>query len=182
MQFPEPTEYTPYYKQYIDQLPKRDPLLLLDQTRTYINTILAQVHPKQYDYTYAPGKWTIKQILSHVIDTEHILTYRALRFARGDEQSALPFDQDAYVEATATAELDWQQLLQGWQYIRRYTQTQFAQYSPTVASRGGSEVFPCTVRAVATIVSAHAFHHIRVWQERYLEQPPLSLDTFLAAS
>lgn len=182
MQFPEPEEYNSYFKRYIDQLPKRDPLLLLQQTDQYAKTVLAQVRPEHYDYAYAPGKWTIKQVLSHVVDTEHILSYRALRFARGDDQSALPFDQDAYVEATATEDLDWQQLMQGWQYLRGYTQTQFAQYRLSIAKRGGSMAFPCTVRAVAALLSGHLWHHLQVLQVRYLEQTPLSLDAVLEVS
>lgn len=182
MQFPKSTEYASYYQTYVEQLPERDPLLLLEQTWAYAEAVLAQVRPEQYDYAYAPGKWTVKQLLSHIVDTEHILSYRALRFARGDDQSALPFEQDDYVAATATEDLDWQQLVQGWRQLRGYTQTQFGQYTPAVAGRGGSAAFPCTVRAVAAIVAAHGLYHLKVLQERYLGQMPMELDAVLEAS
>lgn len=182
MQFPKSTEYASYYQTYVQHLPQRDPLLLLEQTWTYAEAILDKVRPEQYDYAYAPGKWTIKQLLSHIVDTEHILSYRALRFARGDRQSALPFDQDLYVGATATEDLDWHQLVQGWRHLRGYTQIQFAQYGPAIAGREGSEVFPCTVRAVAAIVAAHGLHHLKVLQERYWGTAPLELDAVLEAT
>lgn len=182
MQFPTSDENSPFFSTYIRHLPQRDPLLLLEQTRDYAERILAQVQPEHYDYAYAPGKWTVKQLLSHIVDTEHILSYRALRFARGDNGATLPFDENEYVAATPNEGLDWDQLLTAWRHLRAYTLVQFGQYTPELAARGGSSTFPCTVQAVCAILSGHVLHHLKVLQERYLEQTPLELDEVLTAS
>lgn len=181
MEFPTNEEHSPFFSTYVNHLPERDPLLLLEQTEHYAEHILNQIPADLWDYAYAPGKWTPKQVLSHMIDTEHILSYRALRFARNDNESALPFDQDAYVDATPSETLDWEALRMGWRRIRSYTRWQFGQYEGRMEVKGGSSHFPNTVRAVAAILSGHALNHLLVLQERYLKLEPLALDAFLAA-
>ena len=182
MQFPTAEECNDYFNRYIQQVPQRDPLLLLEQTQQYAEVVLAKVPPTQYHQAYAPGKWTPSQLLVHLIDTEHILSYRALRFARGDQQPVLPFDQDQYVAVVPTTDLDWDMLVQTWAHLRHYTLLQFKQYKPEVAARAGSTTFPCSVRGVAAILSGHAIHHLKVLQERYLGLTPLELDAVLTTS
>lgn len=180
MEFPKATEQHPYYATYIGHLPKRDPLQLLEETQAYGEYILAQVPADKYNYAYAEGKWTIKGLLLHLIDTEQIMAYRALRFARNDFQGALPFEQDEYALHSRAENIDWEHLKQHASLLRATTLQQFSAYDTEQESRGGSKIFPNSVRAIACIIAGHQLHHLYVLQRRYLEEAPILLDAFLS--
>ncbi|MFK7799092.1 MAG: DinB family protein [Aureispira sp.] len=180
MQFPTAEEHDSYYTTYIGYLPKRDPIQLLQETKDYGEFILEQVSDNQSDYAYAAGKWTIKALLLHIIDTEQIMAYRALRFARNDFASALPYEQDDYALHSRAENIDWAHLKTHFSLVRATSIQQFSAYDQEQEARGGSTVFPNTVRAVASILSGHQLHHLYVLQSHYLKQEPILLDTFLA--
>jgi len=171
MEFPLKEEYSHYYQTYINHLPEGEVIELLEKTQDYTLQILQQVPKDLYDYRYAEGKWTVKELLQHLIDCEQILSYRALRFARNDFSSALPFDEDAYVAAVDMERLDWDYVLTSTKLTRQNSIHLFKGFTEEESKRGGSESFPNTVRATAAIVAAHQLHHVFVLQERYLKQP-----------
>jgi hypothetical protein len=180
MQFPTAAEHDSYYTTYIGYLPKRDPIQLLQETKDYGAFILEQVTAEESNYAYAAGKWTIKALLLHIIDTEQIMAYRALRFARNDFANALPFEQDDYALHSKAENIDWAHLKAHFSLVRATSIQQFSMYDEEQEARGGSEVFPNSVRAIASIIAGHQLHHLYVLQSHYLKQEPILLDTFLA--
>ncbi|MGH1334903.1 MAG: DinB family protein [Aureispira sp.] len=180
MEFPIDSEIHPYFATYIKHLPKRDPLQLLKETQAYGEYILSKVPADQYAYAYGPDKWTIKGLLLHIIDTEQIMAYRALRFARNDFSSALSFDQDAYALNAKAENVEWSHLREHFRLIRATSLQQFSVYDKEQEARGGSEVFPNSVRAIISIIAGHQLHHMYVLQSHYLEETPVLLDAFLA--
>ena len=171
MKFPARTEYHDYYHNYIKILPEADPIMLLEKAQEHTLAIIESIPAQLYDYRYAEGKWTVKELLVHLTDCEQILSYRGLRFARQDFQSALPFEENDYVSALNAEALSWDYVLTSTKLLRQQTIHLYKGFTEEESQRGGSEAFPNTVRAVACIIAAHQLHHINVLQERYLEQP-----------
>jgi len=170
MKFPARTEYHDYYHTYIKILPEANPITLLEKAQEHTLKVIESIPTDLYDYRYAEGKWTIKEVLIHLTDCEQILSYRALRFARQDFQSALPFDENDYVRALGTTTLSWDYLVSSTKLLRAQTIHLFKGFTAEESQRGGSEAFPNTVQAVACIIAAHQLHHISVLEERYLKQ------------
>ncbi len=180
MQFPTKAEYHPYFGTYIAHLPKRDPIQLLRETEAYGAYVLEQVPANKHAYAYAKDKWTIKGLLLHLIDTEQIMAYRALRFARNDFTSALPFDQDEYALNARAENINWEHLVAHFHAQRAVTIHQFSVYDAEQEAQGGSKIFPNSVRSIASLIAGHELHHLYVLQSRYLEEAPVLLDAFLA--
>lgn len=170
MNFPEANEYNGYFKTYVSHVPEADPIELLEKTQAYSLNILKQVPSNLSNYKYGEGKWSIKELVLHMIDTEQILGYRALRFARGDFESALSFDENKYAVAANLENIDWEYLLTSTTLIRQYSIHFFKGLTEEEGRLGGSAAFPCSVRAIAAIIAGHQLHHTFVLQERYLKQ------------
>jgi hypothetical protein len=171
MIFPIKEEYSDYYGTYVSHLPEAEVIELLIKTQNYTLQILEEVPESLYNYQYAEGKWTIKELLQHIIDCEQILSYRALRFARNDFVSAIAFDEDDYVAVVDMKKLSWDYILTSTKLARQNSIHLFKGFTPEESKRGGSEAFPNTVRAIAAIIAGHQLHHVFVLQERYLKQP-----------
>jgi len=170
MNFPSKEEYADFFNTYMQHLPTAPPLRLLQETHTYSMRFWEDIPQDKINFAYAPQKWTIKQLVLHLIDTEQILRYRALRFARNDFANVLSFDEDTYVKNQSTV-MDWDYCLEALRLIRQSTIHFFKGITEEESKRGGSASFPCTVRAIASIIAAHELHHIYVVQERYLQLP-----------
>lgn len=123
------------------------------------------------EYAYAPGKWTVKQVIHHLIDTERIMSYRALRFARRDPQQPLPFEENDYA---ANAELDGRSLkdlLDEFESVRKATISLFRSFSDkTLLQSGQTFMGPTTVLALGYLICGHSKHHCNVIAERYLKE------------
>lgn len=177
MEFPTSDDYQGYFSAYINNLPvQADPLLLLERLQDYANDIWSQVSEKQSMVAYASGKWTPKELLLHLNDSEQVFAYRALRFMRDDFVSALPFDQDDYVAASHANSIPWITLQTMADTIRSLTLQRFRLLTEAQSKVGGSEAFPVSLRAVAALTAGHQWHHLKVFQERYLEQPIKALE------
>ncbi|MBL4650409.1 MAG: DinB family protein [Aureispira sp.] len=170
MDFPKADEYNNYFKTYVSHLPEADPIELLEKTQAYSLRILRQVPLDLSNYKYEANKWSIKEVVLHMIDCEQILSYRALRFARGDFQNALSFDENKYATAANLEKVDWDYLLTSTELLRQFTVHSFKGLTDAEHKLGGSEAFPNTVRATAAIIAGHQLHHTYVLQERYLKQ------------
>jgi len=171
MKFPKVEEYSTYFKTYVNHLPEADPIELLEKTQAYSLSILRQIPLDLTNYKYGVDKWSIKEVVLHMIDCEQILSYRALRFARNDFQSALSFDENKYATASNLEKVDWDYLLTSTELLRQFTLHSFKGFTEEEQDKGGSEAFPNTVRGVAAIIAGHQLHHTFVLQERYLKQP-----------
>ncbi len=164
MSRPDPSEYPAYAQVYVDRVQGDDAIAALS----------APVLPglpagADGDRTYAPGKWTVKEVVGHIADTERIFAYRILAIARGD-QAVLPgFEQDDYVRAGRFNDRPLADLLDELQAVRQGTLT-LLRGLPAAAwdRRGTANAFSVTVRGLAFVVAGHALHHAAILRERYL--------------
>lgn len=166
---PEASEYLPYYGKYISLVPGSDLTGALSTQLSYSLTMLRNIPEEKSLHRYAPGKWSIKDVLGHVIDAERIFSCRALRFARND-QTALPgFDQDPYVAAAGSDARAWGDLIAEFEHLRGSTILFFRGLSPDAVMRSGiASDASVTVRALGYIIAGHELHHLGILRERYL--------------
>ena len=164
---PGADEYAPYYGQYVSVVPGDDVMAVLE--RQEVARLLAGLGEPKGGHRYAPGKWSVKEIVGHLADTERIMAYRALRIARGDETPLPGFEQDDYVRAAGFDERSLEELLDEFEAVRRATVTLFRSLaSMTHGRRGTANGVPVSVRALAYIIAGHERHHAKVLETRYL--------------
>jgi hypothetical protein len=157
---PEPTEYAEFYRSYIAKIPDGPLLEFLAQQPGHYRKLLGGIPDERAGAPTAPGKWSIKQVLGHVCDTERVISYRALRFARGDVKELLGFEQDDYVREAGSNARSLQDLLDELAAVRQSTRALFGSLPPGVEMRRGlANGNPVTVRALAYIAAGHCQHH-----------------------
>jgi len=167
---PDATEYAPYYGKYISLVSDSDILTLLSQQLDVTLALLGSISESQANYRYAPGKWSIKELVGHMIDTERIFAYRALRFARNDKTPLQGFEQDDYIRGASFDDCALSDLASEFEHVRRSSLSLFKQLSEEAWKRTGTasdnEV---SVRALAYIIAGHELHHIEILRSRYLQ-------------
>jgi len=163
-------DFLPYAAGYVNQVPEgADPRETLRAIGPQLHALLDNLTEAQAEKAYAPGKWTLKEMLAHQIDTERIFAYRAMRFARGDRQDLPGFDQDEYVAHSGANARTLQSLLAEYDATRAATIALFDSFGEEqLDRRGTANGGPATVRALLFIVPGHELHHLRLIQERYL--------------
>ena len=165
---PEPGEYAPYYDRYISLVPGTDILGTLDAQRRQMLMLLSGHDDSDGNSRYAPNKWSVKEVLGHVCDTERIIAYRALRISRGDRTPIEGFEQDDYVRNGPFAKHSLAELIEDYIAVRRATLTLLRNLDETAWGRRGiannNEV---SVRAIAYTIAGHELHHRRILEEKY---------------
>jgi hypothetical protein len=165
---PESSEYAPYYGKYISLVGGHDVVAALEDQPRETLALLSTLSEEQGDYRYAPGKWSIKEMLGHVIDAERVFCYRALRFARNDRTPLASFEQDEYVRSGNFGDCRLSDLIEEFIAVRRATVWLFRHLSADAWMRMGiASDNPVSVRALAYIVAGHELHHRRILQEKY---------------
>jgi len=166
---PAPTEHLPYYSKYIDLVPGDDALAALEKQMADSLALLRTIPESKGEHRYAPGKWSIKETLGHLIDVERIFAYRALRFARADETSIPGFDENTYVPPGHFDRRTLADLIQEWALVREANLHLFRALDGDAWRRGGkaNDAF-VTVRALAWIIAGHGLHHTELIRTRYL--------------
>ncbi len=163
-------EYPAFYATYVDTV-QGDVMALLKEQLQSFPAFIATITKKQGDYAYAPEKWTIKQVLGHVIDTERIMAYRALRFARNDTKALPGFEQDDYVAQGRFQERTLASLSEEFEDVRKATLSLFKHLNEAERSRKGlASDRLISVRAFHYIIAGHLNHHKNIIRERYLRQ------------
>jgi hypothetical protein len=166
---PGTAETAPYYFRYIDLVPDGDILETLGKQLTETNSFLSSISEEQSLHRYAPDKWTVRQVLNHVNDTERVFLYRALWFARGFPSELPGMDQDVGVSGAEANSVTWANLTEEFRNVRLATLAFFRNLPSAAWSRAGvASDNPFTVRALAYIIAGHATHHTTVIRERYL--------------
>lgn len=166
---PERSEAAAYYFTYIDQVAGDDPEPVLTSQLEDSAAFLSAISEEKSLYRYAPAKWSIRQLLNHVTDTERALAFRALWFARGFETPLPSYDQDVAVAGAEADCLPWSAHVEEFRRVRLATIPLFANLPPQAwMKRGIASDNPFTVRALAYIVAGHYAHHVRILRERYL--------------
>jgi len=163
---PEPTEYSEHYKKYVTRVPDGPLLDFLARQPGHYRQLLTGISDGKAFEPIAPGKWSIKQILGHICDTERVMTYRALRFARSDNKELQGFEQDDYVREAGSNSRPLEDLLNEFEALRKSTLALFASLPPGTDIRGGvASGNLVTVRALAYIVGGHAQHHYELLKQ-----------------
>lgn len=166
---PHADEYAPYYAGYIATVPDGDLLALLERQGAETVALLRSLAESEGAYRYAPDKWSVKEMIGHVIDSERVFTYRALRVARGDRTPMPGFDQDDWVRGSNAARRTLADLATELAAVRAASVELFRGLDDeALARRGIANNFEVTARALAWIVTGHERHHRRILGERYL--------------
>ncbi|PYX78797.1 MAG: DinB family protein [Acidobacteria bacterium] len=166
---PETSEYAPYYSRYISLVESHDILATLQKQVQATQVLLSSLSEQQANLRYAPDKWSIKQVLGHLIDSERIFAYRALRIARADQIPMEGFEQDDYVRGGNFESRSLSDLLEEYETVRAATLTLFRNLDAAAWSRRGvANNNQVTVRAVAYIIAGHELHHMQIVRNRYL--------------
>jgi hypothetical protein len=165
---PEPGEYAPYYDRYISLVSGSDILGTLDEQRRQTMTILCGQDEGDGDFRYAPGKWSAKEVLGHVCDTERIFAYRALRIGRGDQTPMPGFEQDDYVKNGPFGRAPLAEIIEDYIAVRRATLTLLRNLDEDAwGRRGVASKYEVTVRALAYMIAGHELHHRKILEEKY---------------
>jgi hypothetical protein len=166
---PQKQDYIPYFENYINLIPEDDIISALKTNHQTILDFIEDIPRLKVNYFYDDGKWTVKQVINHIIDTERILSYRSLRFARGDNQQLLGFDENLYAANANLTNTNTQILADEFDSVRLSNILMFKQLSEKELSlKGKMASGEVTVLALGYFLCGHAQHHINVIKERYL--------------
>lgn len=170
---PDRTEAAEYYFTYIDKVSGGDIRLTLESQAGETLALLGGISADASLARYAPDKWSIRQVVSHINDAERLFVFRAFWFARGFDSPLPSFDQTVAISTAAADERSWQSHLEEFRAVRQATVTFFQNLPAEAWGRGGlASGNPFTVRALAYIVAGHVTHHAAILRERYLVQRP----------
>ena len=173
MKRPEPTEYAEFYANYVSKVPGSDVLGILESQRLQMLQLFAARSERDGSFRYAPGKWTVKEVLGHITDTERIFTYRALRIARGDQTPLPGFEQDDFVKNGAFSARTLADLSEEFAFVRNASIALFRSFPEQAWPRQGvASQKEVTVRALAFITAGHQIHHRLILEERYFPAIP----------
>lgn len=162
-------EYADHFKPYIQLVPEGDVLAYLEKQVDEVIALLGAITEEQGAYRYAEGKWSLKEVLGHVSDTERIMSYRLLRIARGDKTPLPGFDENDFISVANFDQYTVNELLQDFAAVRIATLSLVRKLDEEAWARVGTfSGNPGSARALAYIVAGHATHHLNIIKERYL--------------
>lgn len=166
---PKKEDYIPYFEKYINLIEEGDIVSALKANHQSTLDFMESIPRQKVSYFYDEGKWTVKQVFNHIIDTERILGYRALRFARGDSQLLTGFDENLYAANANLTETNMQLLMDEFDSVRLSHVLMFKQLSEKeLALKGQMASGIASVLALGYFICGHNQHHINVVKERYL--------------
>ncbi len=162
------SELAPFYHRYLQQIPEGDILVRLREQAEEINKMLSSLPAEKQNYAYDLGKWTVKELFCHMVDTERIMAYRALCIARGEKQSLPGFEENDYVANAHFSTRELSSLLQEYELQRQANITLFQSFDANTLQRTGTaNNSSTTVAGMITVIAAHEFHHMQILKERY---------------
>jgi hypothetical protein len=165
---PEAGEYAPFYSGYVALASEHDPLALLRGQPDTLREMCSGLTEEQALARYAPGKWSIKQVMGHLADTERVFSYRIFRISRGDATPLASFDQNAYVDSARSDERPLADLLEDFLSVRTATLRLVEGLSAEEMARSGvASGVPVSARALIFIVPGHVAHHLKILRESY---------------
>lgn len=166
---PELTRVPDYFHSYINQVKEDDLLTAFKNQSSSFTRFLDVIPAEKIDHRYAPGKWSIKEILQHLIDAERIFSYRALSFARKDTTPLPSFDENSYAENAKTDNRKWDDLIEEYKAMRKATEIMFNSFDEEQLETSGiSSGRSNYVKGIGFIMVGHINHHQRVIKEKYL--------------
>jgi len=172
---PSPGDCSEYLAGYVAAAPDGDILTTLEREGARAVPLFRALTAEQADFAYAPGKWSVREVVAHLSDSERVFAYRALRFGRADETPLPSFDQDAWLPYAHARERPWNELVDELAAVRATSLHLFRSFAPEDWERRGvASGHPIQVRAIAWVIAGHEIHHRRVLAERYgIAVPPV---------
>ena len=166
---PNENDFAPYYGRYIAQVKEDDLLIAFANQNNIIESFLKSIPDAKWNYAYAEGKWTIKELVQHIIDAERIFAYRALRISRKDETPLPGFDENSYAPASEAARRSATSLTEEFIAVRKATELLFKSFTGDMLQyKGVASNQPVSVNALGFIIVGHFYHHKNIAEERYL--------------
>lgn len=159
-----------FFHNYINQVTEEDIVIAFQKHSDELIQFLEVIPPEKYDHRYAEGKWTVKEVLQHIIDAERIFAYRSLRFARKDTTPLAGFDENFYTENAKAGKRDWQTMLGEFKALRQSSAYLFGSFdAEQLQAEGTANNTPTYVLGVGYILIGHSLHHMKILKERYLK-------------
>jgi uncharacterized damage-inducible protein DinB len=166
---PRADEYSPYYHGYVSLVPAGDVVETLERQHAETQALLAGLSDEQGAARYGPGKWSVKELVGHLVDSERVFAYRVLRFARGDRTPLPGFEQDDYVRGGDFDARTLADLAAEFAAVRRATVALLRSLDAAAWARtGAANDAEVSVRALAHIIAGHELHHVNILRTRYL--------------
>lgn len=166
---PKPGTYAPFYSGYVEQLTGQNPIKILESQVLDFKALLSEVPLEQEEFRYAEGKWSIKEVVGHMVDTERVMAYRAMCIARGEQQSLPGFEEDDYVRMANFNRRSLYDLGHEFGFVRESTISLFKSFTAEDLDRlGKANNNPVSPRALLYIIAGHHSHHEKVLKSRYL--------------
>jgi len=163
------TELAPFQNAYLSLVSDSDLVSQLKERLTIVKEFWSKIPIEKHDFAYAPNKWTIKQMLGHMIDCERILAYRALCMARGEQQSLPGFDEDSYVNNAHFQNNNFNDLLEEFELVRKSNIKMVEKFTDQdLKKKGNANGFENSVRGLVCVIIGHEMHHNNILNERYL--------------
>ena len=167
---PSPSEHAPYYSRYIDLVPPGDIFAILAQQSETFMKLLSTVDNERAEFRYAPGKWKLKEVVGHVIDTERVFAFRAFAFSRNDKNSFPGMEQEEYAAGANYDPRDFAGIVDEFLEVRRASVVLFRNFDPGMFLRKGTASgFEFSVRCLPFIIAGHELHHRQILVDRYLK-------------
>jgi hypothetical protein len=166
---PERSEYDPYYEHYVSLVPEDDVKAVLGAQPAELKALFQGLPEAKGTFAYADGKWSIKELLGHMIDGERMFAYRVLRISRGDKTPIEGFEQDGYIENGYANERSFAGLLEEFSLLREANMMLFNNLKdPDWRRTGTANDREISVRALVTIMAGHIRHHVGILKDRYI--------------
>lgn len=170
MSRPKENEYPNNYSSYIQLVDSDDIISVLQNQIELVKNFFINISEEESNISYAEGKWSIKEVFGHVIDTERIFAYRALRISKNDKTMLSGFDQDFFVENSNYKNVSLQNLIDEFIYLRKSNVMMFKNFSSEMWNRiGAANEKLISVRAILFILAGHLLHHLKIIEQKYLK-------------
>ena len=163
------TNFKDYFNHYIKQVDSLEPIAALEETLPEFISLLDKVDDEKGLYRYEEGKWSIKEVISHIIDAERVFAYRAMSFARNDKNNLAGFDDHLYAQNSGANNRSVDDLLAEFEIVRKASVALFASFDEDMWARiGTANNIAIDVKSIAYLIAGHCRHHGNILQERYL--------------
>lgn len=166
---PNKNEYNEFYDTYVSKARIHDLPRFLKIQLSAVTSMMEELPADKIDYAYAQGKWTVKQVLRHLIDTERVMGYRLMCVARAEQTNLPGFEQDDYMSCADDSAISWENLIGEFITLRHSNLAMIHNLNDTALNRQGKmSGYPVTARALVYILAGHVEHHIGILKDRYL--------------
>lgn len=168
MKQPSSSEFAPFYQVYVSAVPEQNGLTAMRDSKREALELWKQWPITKQELAYETGKWTPKDLIQHIIDSERVFAYRALALGRGEKSNLPGFDQDDYVLSAHANQRTWHDLLEEFDYVRSSNIALFESLTGVETHSGIANESEISVRALCFITTGHLRHHLKIMKERYL--------------